>query len=171
MKKIGVFYGSTGGKSAACAEEIEFYLRKEDCGLYDVAQGVSAMGEYENLIFVAPTYGVGELQTDWEAVREALEAMNFHGKTVALAGLGNQYAFGESYLGAMRTLYDLVAARGAKVVGTTDTAGYKYEESPAVLNGRFVGLALDEENQPGLTPDRIKNWILSVLPMFEEIKG
>ena len=50
---------------------------------------------------------------------------------------------------------------GAKLVGAVDASTYNYVESEAVIDGKFVGLALDinEDNS-----ERIANWL-------EEIKG
>ncbi|MDR1835208.1 MAG: flavodoxin [Fusobacteriaceae bacterium] len=168
MKKIGIFYGTNSGKSSAVAEEIEFYLKKEQVKLYDVKEGVEAVEDYENLIFVTPTYGVGELQPDWEARLPKLQNMDFKGKLVALAGLGNQLAFGESYLGGLRILYDAVVEGGAAIIGRTSPEGYVYKESFAVKDGLFVGLALDEDNESVKTPDRIKHWVSSILPLFRD---
>ena len=166
MKSIGVFYGSTGGKTTAIAEEIDFYLKRDEHEMFDVADGIDAIKEFDNLILVTPTYGVGELQKDWEKVLPELKAMDFTGKTVALAGLGNQYAFGESFVGALIVLYNIVTERGAKVIGFTSTEGYHYEESEAVIGDQFVGLALDEGNQDDMTPDRIADWIREIKPLF-----
>ena len=162
MKNIGIFYGSTSGKSAAVAEEIDFYLRKEEHELFNVAEGISEMPKFENLILIAPTYGVGELQKDWVNVLPEFEKIDFTGKKVGIIGLGNQYAFGESFVGGMKILYDVVTKNGGEVIGFTPTTGYHYEESPAVIDGHFVGLALDEANQDDLTPERIENWIQDI---------
>ena len=58
MKKIGVFYGTTSGTTAGVVDELEFYLRKNDYEVHNVADGISSLSEYENLILVTPTYGV-----------------------------------------------------------------------------------------------------------------
>ena len=39
---------------------------------------------------------------------------------------------------------------------------YTYDDSTAVVDGRFVGLALDEMNEDSLTPGRIDAWIESL---------
>ena len=51
----------------------------------------------------------------------------------------------------MGILYDKVVACGGEVVGFTDTDGYDFSGSTAVRDGRFVGLALDEDTQSHLT--------------------
>lgn len=166
MKKIGIFYGTTSGNTTGIVDEMEFYLRKDDYETFNVADGIGQMKDLENLILVSPTYGVGELQEDWNNVFDEFKTIDFTGKVVAIAGLGNQFAFGESYVGAMRVLYDVVVKNRGKVVGFTSTEGYHFEESEAVIDGKFVGLALDEGNQGNSTPDRIAEWIAEIKPLF-----
>lgn len=166
MKKIGIFYGTTSGITAGIVDEIEFYLRGEEYEVFDVANGIDEMENIENLILVSPTYGVGELQKDWENVYDKLKSLDFADKVVGIVGVGNQFAFGESYVGAMRKLYDAVTAKGAKVIGFTSTEGYSYEETESVVDDKFIGLALDESNQDNETPDRIKAWIEEIKLLF-----
>lgn len=166
MKKLGVFYGTTSGITAGIVDEIEFYLRGEEYDVCNVADGISNIEDYKNLILVSPTYGVGELQTDWENVYSELLNKNLKGKKVAIVGVGNQLAFGESYVGAMRKLYDAVIKCNGEVIGFTSTEGYRYEETESVIDNKFVGLALDESNQDNETPDRIKAWIDTIKPLF-----
>lgn len=166
MEKVGIFYGSNTGKTAAIAEEVEFNLRKNDYEVINVADGIEKMKEFKNLILLTPTYGVGEVQEDWAAVMPQLKELDFTGKKVAIAGLGNQFAFGESFVGGMRVLYDAVTGKGAEVIGFTSTEGYKYEESEAVIDNHFVGLALDENNQDDETPDRVMDWVAQLKKEF-----
>jgi len=164
--RIGIFYGSTSGSSEAIAEELEFYLKKEELSSFNVASGVENIKDFKNLIFVAPTYGVGELQKDWETCQRDLKLIDFTDKTVALVGLGNQFAFGESYIGAIKILYDIVTENHGKIIGFTDTKGYLFKESEALVDDKFVGLALDEVNQSNMTPDRIEKWLEEIKKEF-----
>ena len=43
-----------------------------------------------------------------------------------------------------------------------DTSSYTYDDSTAVVDGKFVGLALDEMNEDDQTPVRIDAWIESL---------
>lgn len=166
MEKIGIFYGSNTGKTTAVAEEIEFNLRRNEHEVINVADGIEKMNEFRNLILLTPTYGVGEVQEDWAKVMPELEKMDFTGKKVAIAGLGNQFAFGESFVGGMRVLYDVVLKNGGEVIGFTSNKGYRYEESEAVIGDQFVGLAIDENNQDDETPDRIMDWVADLKEKF-----
>ena len=166
MEKIGIFYGSNTGKTAAVAEEIEFNLRKDNYEVINVADGIETMKDFKNLILLTPTYGVGEVQEDWANVMPQFEKIDFTGKRVAVAGLGNQFAFGESFVGGMRVLYDAVVKSGGEVIGFTSNEGYHYEESEAVIDNRFVGLAIDENNQDDETPERVMDWVAELKKKF-----
>ena len=66
----------------------------------------------------------------------------------------------------MRGLYDAAVKAGAEVIGFTSTEGYKYEESEAVIDNHFVGLALDENNQDDETPERVMEWVAELKKEF-----
>ena len=44
------------------------------------------------------------------------------------------------------------------VVDGWPTEGYDFDESTAVRDGAFVGLAVDEDNQEALTSQRVWKW-------------
>jgi flavodoxin I len=44
------------------------------------------------------------------------------------------------------------------------TDGYEFDESKAVVDGKFVGLVLDDYNEPNKTDDRIKAWVAHIQP-------
>merc|ERR1711924_494962 len=52
---------------------------------------------------------------------------------------------------------------GAEVVGSVATDSYEYEESKSVADGKFVGLACDEDNQPDLSEERVNAWIDQIM--------
>jgi flavodoxin I len=66
----------------------------------------------------------------------------------------------------MGILEDKISQLGGKTVGYWPTDGYDFNESRAVKNGKFVGLALDEDNESELTDDRIKKWVVQIKGEF-----
>jgi len=46
--------------------------------------------------------------------------------------------------------------KGGSLVGRWLTDGYEFDESIVLENDEFLGLALDYDNQPSLSEDRIK---------------
>ena len=49
--------------------------------------------------------------------------------------------------------------QGAEVIGSWSTDGYDHEESKSIADGKFVGLACDEDNQPEMSEERVGAWI------------
>ena len=144
-----IFYASSTGNTEEVANKI--HKNFEEFEIVDIANdGVSKMNECSSLIIGTPTWGEGDLQDDWEDCFDDLKEIDFKGKTVALFGLGDQDGYGDEFVNAMGTLYEVVNQNGANVIGFTSIDGYEYDESTAELNGEFVGLVLDEDNQSEL---------------------
>ncbi len=59
----------------------------------------------------------------------------------------------------MGILEEKISELGGTTVGYCSTDGYDFNESKAVRDGKFVGLALDEDNQSELTDKRINTWV------------
>ncbi|MCK5780269.1 MAG: flavodoxin [Psychrilyobacter sp.] len=165
MKKIGLFYGTTGGRTTGVVDEFEFNLR-EEAEIFNVENGIAKLTEFENLILVTPSYGFGELEAHWEEVIEEFKTLDFTGKIVGLVGLGSQTTFGESFVGALEVLYNIVLKKGGKIIGLTSTDGYNFEECEAIVDNKFMGLVLDEENQDDMTADRIFDWLEEIKKEF-----
>ena len=163
MKKTVIIYGSTTGNAAMAAETIAAKLGGGD--IKEVAKATKDdLVDYENIILGSSTWGDGELQDDWYGFLPTLKSANLNGKTVAVFGVGDQFSYSSTYVNAMGELYDAAKAAGAKIIGATSTDGYSFDESTAVRDGKFVGLALDYDNQDTLSVDRITAWINQILP-------
>lgn len=172
MSSVGVVFGSTTGCTADVASRIAIRLHPLCSAPVNIRYGrVDALLSHDGLILGVPTWGIGELQDDWERARNRLMREDFTGKLVALFGLGDQLGFPDHFLNAMGTLHEILAARGATMVGQWPTDGYDFTASTAVRDGRFVGLALDENGQSSLTDERIRCWTDQLRPLFERHLG
>lgn len=86
-------------------------------------------------------------------------------KTVALFGTGDQVGYPDTFLDGMGMLYETFQYRGAKFIGFWPTQGYDFTSPlPLLDHDHFVGLAIDEDNQPELTDERIKEWCKMIKP-------
>lgn len=154
---ITVIYGSDAGATKSVATRI---AKKVNGTALNITEASTADFESADLLILgAPTYGTGDLQSDWDANIDTLLGADLTGKKVALFGTGDQVNYPDSFVDAMGILYDHVVERGAKVVGFTDTTGYDYSGSLAERDGKFVGLALDQDNESGKTNSRISAWV------------
>lgn len=88
-----------------------------------------------------------------------LKGQDFSGKKVAIYGLGNQKSYPNEFIDATYYLYAQFKQCGATLIGDWSTEGYHFKASKAVIENRFVGLALDQENQKELTSERVTAWL------------
>ena len=65
MKTIGIFYATLTKTTVGIVDEIEFFLKKDDFKTFNVKNGVKEIENFENLIFVTPTYQVEEAHAAW----------------------------------------------------------------------------------------------------------
>lgn len=159
MSRIGLFFGSTYGNTKKVAQMIQAQLGEDRVALVDVEEASpESLEEYDVLILGTSTYGLGALQEHWADFIWELDDVDLTGKTVALFGLGDQVGYGESFQNAMRTIYDKVLEKGARVVGMWPDEGYTYKGTTAVIDGKFVGLPIDMDRQRDLTEDRVARW-------------
>lgn len=154
--KVGIFYGSTTGNAQAVAEALGAALGAEVASAS--AFRAEAAQPYDLLILGSSTWGDGELQDDWQSALPELTKANLAGKCVAVFGVGDASGWADSFVDAMKDLYDAASAAGATMIGAWPTDGYEFSSSRAVVNGAFVGLAIDDSNQGAQTPERVKAW-------------
>ncbi|HHP7243316.1 MAG TPA: flavodoxin FldA [Elainellaceae cyanobacterium] len=161
MAKIGLFYGTQTGNTQTAAEMIQKELGGSGIvELHDIANAeLSDFEAYENIIIGCPTWNIGELQSDWEGIYDELDDLSFSGKKVAYFGAGDQIGYADNFQDAMGILEEKISSLGGTTVGYWSIDGYDFSESKALRDGKFVGLALDEDNQSDLTDERIQAWV------------
>lgn len=160
MTNIGIFFGSDTGNTEKVAEKIAASLNLKAQDIAGCSNDI--FDDYDLLILGTPTANYGEMQPDWDYFVPELEDADLSGKKVALFGLGDQVDYPDSFLDAMGDLAELITEAGGELIGDWATEGYEFNDSRAVNDGRFVGLALDEDRQPELTDDRIATWLNSL---------
>lgn len=160
MKKIGIFYGSSMGTTETVAEKIAELLNIEKADIHNVAKAKVAQTEpYDVLLLGTSTWGHGELQDDWDSFIGKLDKADLSAKTVALFGCGDSYANDTTFCDGMGILYQELQKTKCHFCGKTETSGYNFEQSKAVVDGAFVGLPIDENNEAELTDERIEKWV------------
>ena len=114
-----------------------------------------------------PTWDIGQLQADWDKAYNELDALDLSGKQVAIFGLGDQYGYSDSFCDAIGILAKKFAALGAELVGFIPTEGYEFTHLEGVADGRFMGLALDEDNESDKSPKRVSEWVWQLVDEFD----
>ena len=159
MSKMGIFYGSTNGNTSDIAEKIAAKLGVDKSDIYDVASAkADNLASYDVLLLGSSTWGLGDLQDDWEDFISVLPTVDLSAKKVALFGCGDSASYSDTFCDAIGKIYEAIKGK-TKVIGFTSTDGYSYDSSEAVVDGMFVGLAIDEDNESNLTDKRIDSWI------------
>ncbi|WP_409422503.1 flavodoxin [Pseudaeromonas sp. ZJS20] len=176
MAKVGIFFGSDTGKTRKVAKMIH-----EAFGSDAVAAPVNInkasiqdLLEYDALVLGTPTLGDGQLPgldcecqaESWAEFVPELEGADLSGKTVALFGLGDQQGYPDAFVDALGELFDIVSDAGASVVGSWSSNGYEFNSSNALEGDDFVGLVLDQDNQPELTAERVATWVAAIKPQL-----
>lgn len=162
-----VVYGSMFGTTERVAEDVADLLGARlgyevpclDASWIDLAR----LRDHDLLLIGACTWNVGQLPHGWESQLEVLAALDLSGKSVALFGTGDQFGYPDTFLDALGMLATAVRSAGARLVGSWPTDGYEFSGSLALEDDSFVGLALDDDNQPDETRPRIEAWLEQVL--------
>ncbi len=168
MKEVGIFYGSSSGKTESVALRIYERLGKERSNVQDIAESAPEdLLPYKLLILGIPTWGIGKLQDDWADFLPGLKELDLSGRKVALFGLGDLESYPETFADALGTLHESLLSTGCEIIGSCSANSYDFIESAAVRNGKFAGLVLDEKNQPELTDQRIQGWLHKIIPDYQ----
>ena len=160
MKKTGIFYGSSTGTCEDLANQIADKMGVAASDVHS-ADKLSAdlVKEYDLLILGTSTWGDGELQDDWYDGIKVLKSADLSFKSIALFSCGDSESYCDTFCDGMGILYEDLKDSGCSFIGNkVGTDGYSFSSSIAVVNGAFVGLALDEVNESDKTAERIDNW-------------
>jgi len=168
MAQIGIFFGSTEGHTEKVVNQLLNALGGESVVALHNVNSASAedMQEYPNLILACPTWEIGQLQEDWDSFIDELADVDFAGKKVAYLGLGDADGYPDTFLDALGIIHDRIKDKGATFVGAWPTDGYNFEASKGVVDGKFLGLAIDEDNQKDLTAKRVEAWVQLIKPVL-----
>jgi flavodoxin I len=159
--KIAIVYGSTTGNTESAAEKVKEQIG--DASLISAADVNKDILESSDLLILgASTWGIGDVQDDWAGELDVLSGASLAGKKVAIFGLGDQYSYTDSFVDGMRDLYDAAKQAGAEIIGAWPTDGYTFTAERPVLENKFVGLALDEDNESDKTDERIAKWVSQI---------
>ena len=178
MNKIGIFFGTDTGTTRLMAKKLARKLGDELVAKPMNVNRIEVQDflQYDALILGTPTYGHNQLPGkdtgihagSWAEFLPQLEDVDLSGKCIALYGLGDQEKYSERFADSLIHLYRFFAEKGAQLVGEWDTEGYNFTHSQSVVDGRFVGLVLDQQSQSLLTEQRLDAWLAQIAPALTE---
>ncbi len=158
---IAIVYGSSVGNTRFVAEKIQAHFPEARLIPAETAT-IEQLEKYKLLILGTSTWGMGQLQDDFETFTERFVTMDLSKKYIALFGLGDQQTYPDTFCNGMGMLFELLSEKKTHFVGEWPADDYDFSESKAFRDGRFIGLPLDEDNEPDLTDSRITAWAKQV---------
>lgn len=162
VRAVGLFFGTQTGKTEEAAGMVAEGFGVEAADIGDIA--ATDLAGYDGIIAGVPTWHTGADEqrsgTAWDDYLEEIRGLDLGGKPVAVFGVGDQAGYGDNFCDAIEELHSTFEAAGAKMLGYVDSSGYEmYTESKSVKDGKFLGLPLDQDNEPDMTEARVKAWV------------
>lgn len=172
MSKTGIFFGPQKGSVHRVADKIKNAIGDDKVEMISVNEAnVADLERFDKIIFGISTVGKETWDseysnTDWSKFFPQAASADYNGKTVAIFGLGDHITYPSHFVNAMGMLAKELVKQNATVVGQVSTEGYEFEESEAVIDGKFIGLPVDEDFESELTDERIAAWVNQIKPHF-----
>lgn len=172
MSKIAIFYGPVGGAVNRAADKLKTIIGEDKVEMVAVKNASAAdIEKYDKIIFGLSTVGKdtwdSEYSTnDWGNFLPEIAKVDYSDKTIAVFGLGDHVTYSHGFVDHIGLLGKELMEHGAVLVGPVDTDGYEFEDSDAVVDGKFIGLPLDEDFEPELTDERLEAWAKDIQEDF-----
>lgn len=165
MKKVAIIYWPKEGNAEASARKIYSQFDESNADLMDISSVEAAkLKNYDLIIIGGSTVGAeiweeAKPNNKWNVFFKSLDVVNLEGKKVALFGLGDQVLYPNNFVDGLTVIRDEIKKRRADLIGAWPTEGYSFTDSNAIEKGKFIGLAIDENNESDLTDLRIEEWL------------
>ncbi|MBN1820231.1 MAG: flavodoxin [Prolixibacteraceae bacterium] len=171
MNKIGIFFGPLKGSTNRVADKVKAELGEAAVLVPVKDASTKDLEKFDKIIFGISTVGKDTWDSefssnDWAKFLPEISKVDYSGKTVAIFGLGDHITYAQNFIDFMGILGKSLLENNAKIVGQVSTDGYEFESSEAVIDGKFIGLPLDEDFEPELTDDRLAGWLEKIKPEF-----
>lgn len=179
--KIGIFFGTETGTTRLIAKKL-YKLLGDDIAAKPINVNriqPAELLQYNALILGTPSYGVGDipglsagcLERNWEEFLATFGSPDLSAKRIAFFGLGAQERYSERFASSLIALYQIFENLGAEMIGDWSAEGYTFEHSASLVDGRFVGLVIDQRTQGMETEARLKAWVEQIKPALLEKIG
>ncbi len=164
MKKIVLLYWGKGGNVERTANKVHSMFAPETIDIFDVVSfDVNNINNYDLMILGHSTIGAedwkdAKADNEWNAFFRKLDALDNKKIIAASFGLGDQILYPDHFVDSLGIYQEEMDGMSINTIGAWPTKGYKYTDSDGEKDGMFFGLALDVDNEPDLTIERIKQW-------------
>jgi len=164
MKKIILLYWGTGGNVERAAKKVYSMFDAATIDMADVVSfDMNTLSNYKLLIFGGSTIGAenwmdAKADNEWNRFFRKLEKQDAFDFKVAFFGLGDQVLYPDHFVDGLGVFQEEMDELNVPVIGQWPVEGYTFTDSDGMKNGMFYGLALDLDNEPELSDQRIKAW-------------
>lgn len=164
MKQVVLLYWGKGGNVERAAHKVYEMFDPASIDMFDLASFDTGTIRNYNLIILGGATVGAEVWTDvkddneWNRFFRAIENTDLTGKYVAFFGLGDQVLYPDHFVDALGVFREEMEKTNATIIGEWSTEGYRFTDSDGYDGKVFFGLALDEDRQEELTPERVAKW-------------
>ena len=172
MSKIAIFFGPLKGAVNRVADKVKDAIGEDKVEMVPVKDAtVADLEKYDKIIFGISTVGKETWESiytnvDWAKFLPEISKTHYEGKTLAIFGLGDHITYSSTFVDHIGLLGRELMENGGTLVGQVPVEDYEFDESEAVEDGKFMGLPVDEDFEPELTDERLKNWVELLKPHF-----
>ena len=161
-----IIYASATGNTENIAERLHELIPHSELKNLDKVDSIREFESAEALICCIPTWNTGSSEkrsgTTWDKHLDTISAMDFSNIFVAIVGLGDSAAFSKYFCDAMEELFTSFLKAGATMIGQVPVDDYIFDDSKSVIDGRFCGLPIDEDNESERTEERLSQWAAQI---------
>ena len=164
LGKVGIIYGSDTGVTEEITNDIASKIEAENIEVIEVCKvDIEDFTRFDLLFIGLSTWYDGDLQSDWEDYYDTFKTIDFTDKLIAIFGLGDQLGYDDYFVDGIGILAEVILKNGGTIIGHWPSEEYDFSASKGITAaGHFYGLALDEDNEPQKTPERIKEWLVQI---------
>ncbi|NCB07672.1 MAG: flavodoxin [Bacteroidia bacterium] len=172
MKKIAIFFGPEKGAVNRVADKVKQAIGDDKVDMIPVKNATSEdIDKYDKIIFGISTVGKETWHTtysnvDWARFLPEIGKTRYEGKTIAIFGLGDHVTYAATFVDHIGLLAGELTKNGAVLTGQVPAEDYEFDESKALVDGKFLGLPVDEDFEPELTDERVAKWVKSIRDAF-----
>ncbi len=172
MSKIAIFFGPLKGAVNRVADKVKEAIGEDKVEMVPVKDAtVADLEKYDKIIFGISTVGKETWHAtynnvDWANFLPEIGKTSYEGKKLAIFGLGDHVTYAATFVDHIGLLAKEIMANGGTLVGKVPVGDYEFDESEAIEDDKFLGLPVDEDFEPELTDERVKNWVEQIRPEF-----
>lgn len=172
MSKTAIFFGPLNGSVNRVADKLKNLIGEDKVVMIPVnSASVADIEKYDKIIFGISTVGKDTWKStysnvDWAEFLPEISKTTYEGKKIAIFGLGDHITYAATFVDHIAVLARELIDNGAILSGQVDADEYEFDESESVVDGKFLGLPVDEDFEPELTDERLEKWVKQISTDF-----